>query len=82
MVTILFTPAHIAAGSLQMTIVRRTNPYISPGRRDGQAFDADQLFAIAKQLSIRLKVDKILPAFLARDPRFCVRDITETRFFS
>src|SRR5579859_4335318 len=81
LVAILFAIAGVAAGGLQVAIGVRTNPYMSPGRRDRQGFYASQDSGVLNQATGGGAIAKLFAMVFAPDSRPMIRDVMEADRF-
>jgi hypothetical protein len=56
MVAILFAPASVAAGCLQVAAGIWVDPDVAPGRRDNDGPDASQLVGILDRRAVRIEI--------------------------
>ena len=68
MVAILLAPLGIAAGGLDVTVRKRADPDIGPGRGDGERLDPPEDVRLCQPGAIRPRVGEAFPDFLRRIP--------------
>src|SRR5262245_61757493 len=78
MVFILFTMSCVAANSLEMTLLDRTNPDLVPCRRNYERLDARQGCWIAQEPSLWSKIAEGLPRADTPYAGHAIDEITES----
>src|SRR5438874_3399683 len=81
-VAVLFTPFGITSCCLDVTIWPGTDPYISPGRRYTNRFNALQYFLVTNQLAIETNIAEVFANRLTPDARVSVTDVAQARYLS
>jgi hypothetical protein len=76
-IAILLASAPIAADRLDVSIRKWADPYIRPGRRNGEGAYPLEGLAIGEPDAVRAQISKAMAGLLASNPRSCVRDIAQ-----
>jgi hypothetical protein len=79
MIPVLLPSSGVSAGRLDVAVGQRTDPDVSPCRRDDKGADALQLFGITDDVAVGGRIDKTFAAPVALISRRIIGDITETR---
>lgn len=79
-VTILLAPLGVERRRLDVAVLKRADPDIAIGRRDGQLTDPDNLGIVADTLTGRVVIDESLAETPAGITRPGIRDIAEPLF--
>jgi hypothetical protein len=66
-VQVLLPPGCVDTDRLQVPVVERTYPHVSPRRRDTEVFDPLQRLEVVDAVSLRVEVFEAAPALPARD---------------
>ncbi len=80
-VTALFAAPSIAPSRLQMPVWYRTNPYVSPGRRNDKRLDACQGLRITNRFAARIDVPKSSAPSLAPYPGLGIGHVAQSGGF-
>jgi len=81
MITILLAPTRVTPGHLDVAAGRGTNPDITPGWRNSQAFNSKKALLIANWLSFCIEVLELVATPSSRVARRIVMDVMQTSFF-
>ena len=78
-ISILFSPAGIPTGGLDVSIRRWTNPDIAPCRWNREPLDAQQSLLISNRLSLCVKIFEILALPFTRTAGLIIAHVTQAR---